>query len=181
MSHREGEQFVPPVVIFSDFNDFVLKDATIPNAYLNVIGAKEKDETQLVTMLERAIFVGGDWLGLSGKLTNKTLQTSRPLLDGRVDLILASETTYTSESCKDTAFLMLAHLKIDVGVGLIATKRFYFGVGGGADSFESAAKLLSSSSSGPFAGLELEVKLLRQYDTGTANIRDMIRVRCLRR
>lgn len=186
MKHHEGEQ-LPPTVIFSDFNDFVLKTATIPNAYLNLSslprysGTKEEEEIQLRTMLDRAMFVGGDWLGLSGKLTNKTLQTSRLDFDGRFDVILASETTYTSDSCKETAFLMLAHLKIECGVGLIATKRFYFGVGGGSDSFESAAKLLSSSSAGPFAGLELEVKLLQQYDTGTANIRDMMQVRCLRK
>ena len=178
--HHELQLEQPPAVIFSDFNDFVLKHATIPNAYLNVIRTGEEKE-ECKTMLDRAMFVGGDWLGMSGKLTNKTLQASpRPNFD-RVDLILASETTYTDESCKDTAFLMLAHLKVEYGVGLIATKRFYFGVGGGADSFESAAKLLSSSNAGPFAELELEVKVLQQYDTGTANIRDMIQVRCLRK
>ncbi len=36
---------------------------------------------------------------------------------------------------------MLKHLKVDIGVGLVATKRFYFGVGGGADAFATAYTL----------------------------------------
>ena len=101
------------------------------------------------------------------------------MVSDRFDLILASETTYTTESCLDTAFLMLRHLRVDVGVGLVATKRFYFGVGGGTDAFISACESLSSSSSGddgdsPLAGLRLCAKVVRSYDTGNANIRDLL-------
>ena len=121
----------------------------------------------------------------------------------RFDLILASETTYTTDSCLDTAFLMLRHLRVDVGVGLVATKRFYFGVGGGTDAFISACEALSSSStpmgrcwpscataSGGgddadrhgealrLADLRLCVRVARSYDTGNANIRDLLEVTC---
>ncbi len=109
----------------------------------------------------------------------------------RFDLILASETTYTTESCLDTAFLMLRHLRVDVGVGLVATKRFYFGVGGGTDAFVSACDALSSSTTrgggddadrdgerSHLADLRLSVRVARSYDTGNANIRDLLEVTC---
>ena len=169
------------VVIFSDFNDFVLHHATIPNAQVNVCGLRgddgvAMDECQTAkAMVERSIFVGGDWMGLSHKLSNGNLPLQ--VEDGRLDLILATETTYTPESCRDTAFLMLSHLKIDVGVGLVATKRFYFGVGGGTDLFTIACKELASDQ-GLYAGLQLSVRTVQSYDTGNANIRDLLEVTC---
>jgi len=119
-------------------------------------------------------------MGLSHKLAHGT-KPLQPNVADRLDLILASETTYTPESCEDTAFLMLRHLKINVGVGLVATKRHYFGVGGGSDLFSSACEKLSSSDQGPYASLRLCVKTIQSYDTGNANIRDLIGVRCERK
>lgn len=170
------------VVIFSDFNDFVLHHATIPNAQVNVCGLRGDDGVAMdefktaTALVDRSMFVGGDWMGLSHKLSNGNLplQVSE---DGRLDLILAAETTYTPESCQDTAFLMLSHLKIDVGVGLVATKRFYFGVGGGTDLFTTACKQLASDQ-GIYAGLQLSVRTIQSYDTGNANIRDLLEVTC---
>jgi hypothetical protein len=161
---------------------------------------------------ERSIFVAGDWMGLSQMLSNGMLllpiqhvddddddvddnddhSSSRSaVVADRFDLILASETTYTIESCMDTAFLMLRHLKLDVGVGLVATKRFYFGVGGGTDAFISSCKALSNSSSLSsstrmeddedsllLAQLCLHVRVVQSYDTGNANIRDLLEVTC---
>jgi hypothetical protein len=165
---------------------------------------------------ERSIFVAGDWMGLSQILSSGTLllpiqhvddddddnvdddnddhSSSRSaVVSDRFDLILASETTYTTESCMDTAFLMLRHLKLDVGVGLVATKRFYFGVGGGTDAFISSCKALSNSSSLSsstrmeddkdedfllLAQLCLRVRVEQSYDTGNANIRDLLEVTC---
>ena len=62
--------------------------------------------------------------------------------DGKFDLILASETTYTPKAAQDTAYWLCNHLKPNTGVGLIATKRYYFGVGlgGGSDAFQNACK-----------------------------------------
>ena len=145
------------------------------------------DEGQVARALaERSIFAGGDWMGLSHKLSSGTVhlqstQRGEQEDSDRLDLILASETTYTTESCDDTAYLLLRHLKIDVGVGLVATKRFYFGVGGGTDLFAAACEKLSSSDQGPCAGLRLCVRTIQSYDTGNANIRDLLEVRCERK
>jgi hypothetical protein len=228
------------IVMFSDFNNFVLQETTIPNAVLNVVNylihnneakkqlqknsevdqsltfqADNSNETKMAqaAVRERSIFVAGDWMGLSQMLSsgarllpiqhvdddddddvndNDDHSSSRSaVVSDRFDLILASETTYTIESCMDTAFLMLRHLKLDVGVGLVATKRFYFGVGGGTDAFISSCKALSNSSSLSsstrmeddedshlLAQLRLHVRVVQSYDTGNANIRDLLEVTC---
>eukprot|EP00579_Thalassiosira_antarctica_P007119 CAMPEP_0201893358 /NCGR_PEP_ID=MMETSP0902-20130614/38466_1 /ASSEMBLY_ACC=CAM_ASM_000551 /TAXON_ID=420261 /ORGANISM="Thalassiosira antarctica, Strain CCMP982" /LENGTH=401 /DNA_ID=CAMNT_0048425113 /DNA_START=18 /DNA_END=1223 /DNA_ORIENTATION=- len=173
------------VVIFTDFNDFVLHHATIPNAQLNVCGLRGEDGVAMdefrtaKALVERSIFAGGDWMGISHKLSSGNCPLPVALHQNqeegnRLDLILASETTYTPESCQDTAFLMLRHLKIDDGAGLVATKRFYFGVGGGTDLFKAACETLSMSDQGPYSGLRLCVRTVQSYDTGNANIRDLL-------
>jgi hypothetical protein len=169
------------IVVFADFNDFVLQHATIPNAQINVSGLLRSDGSCIdeystaQTLLNQAMFVGGDWMGLSAKLTNESCMRS----DDRFDLILAAETTYTTESCNDTVFLMAKHLKIDTGVGLIATKRFYFGVGGGSDMLFDAVKMFNSSNTPLFSKQQLAIRTIKNYDTGNANIRDLIEIRLL--
>mmetsp|Transcript_17639 Transcript_17639/g.37055 ORF Transcript_17639/g.37055 Transcript_17639/m.37055 type:complete len:360 (-) Transcript_17639:564-1643(-) len=177
------------IVVFIDFNDYVLHHAAIPNAQINLALSCEEDVQSL--WWSRAVFAGGDWMGISreflngskSKVTTKqnSIGARKDAIPERYDLILASETTYTQESCEDTAFLMMKHLKIDGGVGLVATKRFYFGVGGGTDFFSEAAELLGKCNQEPFSGLRLAVRSIRSYDTGNANIRDLLEVRCHRK
>lgn len=175
------------VVIFSDFNDFVLHHATIPNAQLNVCGLRGEDGVAIdecrtaKALVNRSVFAGGDWMGLSRKLSSGNLPYQEQGKDNRLDLILASETTYTAESCQDTAFLLLRHLKIGGGIGLVATKRFYFGVGGGTDLFKQACETLSMCDVGPLSDLRLAVRVVQSYDTGNANIRDLLEVKCQRK
>ena len=168
------------VLVFSDFNDFVLGDVTIPNTLLNAcVLHHQKDhldfENALKVLNKKSIYGGGDWMGLSHKLCNNEVQIEERVVKDRFDIILASETTYTTDSCQDTAYLMMKHLKVDIGVGLVATKRFYFGVGGGTDAFSQAADLVSKS--GQSLGLRLDVRTIQSYDTGNANIRDLLEVR----
>mmetsp|Transcript_10005 Transcript_10005/g.14838 ORF Transcript_10005/g.14838 Transcript_10005/m.14838 type:complete len:350 (-) Transcript_10005:75-1124(-) len=183
-------RYTNSVVVFSDFNDFVLRDVTIPNALLNVCGLYQQQGNDSVVdsasqaLQKQSICAGGDWMGLSHKLSNNEVLLPVPLTENRVvderfDVLLASETTYTTESCQDTAYLMLKHLKVDVGVGLVATKRFYFGVGGGADAFAQAADKVSESSQSH--GLRLVVRTIQSYDTGNANIRDLLEVRLVKK
>ena len=114
-------------------------------------------------------------MGLSHKLSNNEVLLPARVVNERFDVILASETTYTTESCQDTAYLMLKHLKVEIGVGLVATKRFYFGVGGGADAFSKAATCISEGYES--SRLRLVVRTIQSYDTGNANIRDLLEVR----
>lgn len=178
------------VVVFSDFNDFVLRDVTISNALLNICSLyREQDNDSAAAnapqvLSKQSIYAGGDWMGLSHKLSNNEVlipvsSSEKREVHERFDVVLASETTYTTESCQDTAFLMFQHLKVDIGVGLVATKRFYFGVGGGADAFSQAADKVSESSQS--SGLRLVVRTIQSYDTGKANIRDLLEVRLVKK
>jgi hypothetical protein len=155
------------VVVFTDLNDFVLIDATLSNVVLNT--------TELVSpeQLSRYVQLGaGDWLDMSRLLlqndsdygAGKNLHLP---VDGKFDLILAAETLYSEEACSDTAKLMARHLKPETGVGYVATKRYYFGVGGGVDSFLHCAGALDS---------QLAIDRVQVYDSGSGNIREVLKV-----
>merc|ERR1719287_38363 len=81
---------------------------------------------------------------------------------------------------RDTARLLLRHLRPSGGVGLVATKRYYFGVGGGSDAFRAAAARETTRAAGAGAvAHRLTVELAREFDDGRSNVRDLWRVRCL--
>jgi hypothetical protein len=201
IARRNNELFAgagikDPHVWFTDYNGFVLRDVTLPNIWLNVTNEQNSmcnESDQSVIWKDLVTLISGDWSSLSSSLSAKTLdQSCKPAednevdcinldrqapKDGRFDLLLASETTYTTKAAQDTASWMIQHLKLESGVGLVAMKRYYFGVGGGSDSFRH------------FAGQEtifinhakygLEVKLVEEYKDGISNIRDLWRVRCV--
>ena len=175
-------------VLFSDYNEFVLRDATVPNIILNMDSDRpcpnEKREWEKVRHCVRC--VSGDWMDLSNQLQTGTLgdgsdTSCNPLpLDGRFDLILAAETTYTEESAKDTAKLLSRHLKVETGVGLVATKRYYFGVGGGADAFCQASSdiMVQVTVNGESRGdYRLSIETVKSNDSGVG--RDILRVRLM--
>lgn len=180
-------------VLFSDYNEFVLRDATLPNLFLNmaeVITAKEIEELSRSEQISGVSMVSGDWMKLSSQMKQGHTRKRAHLLPniyvpfgGRFDLILAAETTYTYESTKDTAILLARHLKHETGIGLIATKRYYFGVGGGADAFREIAAneaLIEKETkwdSVDGTNRRLLVDTIREYDSGSGNIRELLRVR----
>lgn len=181
-------------VLFSDYNEFVLRDATVPNIILNMDGDRPcpNDANEWGKVKGCVGCVAGDWMDLSKRLQDGSIApvdeetpdndaaaaTTLPLPDdGRFDLILAAETTYTEESSKDTAELLARHLKVDTGVGLVATKRYYFGVGGGADAFRQAAESMAVKVGSAGNGMDctLKVDFVQSYDSGVG--RDLLRVR----
>ncbi len=191
-----------PKVIFTDYNGFVLRDVTLPNIILNTMATistmtssldnekvnrnNDPDTPPTMSDLEKNFsLIAGDWLELSRQIkanANVNANTTNPFPkldkippDGKFDLILASETTYTSKYAQDTAYLLVNHLKPNTGVGLVATKRYYFGVGGGSDAFLDACKSVSKTSIDNDYCLTVEI--LRQYDDGKSNIRDLWKVR----
>ena len=181
-------------VLFSDYNEFVMRDATVPNIILNMDGDRPcpNDANEWGKVKGCVGCVAGDWMDMSERLQDGSIAavdeeapsidaaaaTALPLPhDGRFDLILAAETTYTEESSKDTAELLARHLKVDTGVGLVATKRYYFGVGGGADAFRQAAEsmVVKVDSSGEETECTVKVETVKSYDSGVG--RDLLRVR----
>mmetsp|Transcript_16994 Transcript_16994/g.37001 ORF Transcript_16994/g.37001 Transcript_16994/m.37001 type:complete len:436 (-) Transcript_16994:143-1450(-) len=173
-------------VLFSDYNEFVLRDATVPNIVLNMDSERPcpNDKREWEKVQGCVGCVSGDWIDLSNKLQTASLgdaneTSSIPLpSDGRFDLILAAETTYTEESAMDTARLFGRHLRVATGVGLVATKRYYFGVGGGADAFRQAAAdiVVQATANGDRRrDCRLSIETVKSYDSGVG--RDLLRVR----
>lgn len=141
---------------FQDYNPEVLNYVTIPSVILNT-GSEIRHESRLstgnetrggintgnVTNLadvqskngtgsrnENGIeeifkFYSGDWSGLASALERVD----------RYDLILTSETIYSLESQPKLLSVLKELSTEDTGVVYVAAKTFYFGVGGGVDSF----------------------------------------------
>lgn len=104
-------------VHFQDYNPEVVNYVTIPNVLLNTRNRNE----------EKAKFYSGDWSMLPPILGQG--------VHDRYDVILTSETIYSIES-QPKLLSALKQLCCPVtGVVYVAAKTFYFGVGGGVDSF----------------------------------------------
>lgn len=153
----------------TDYNDFCLQDAAIPNIVLNMasIGVTFDSEQPQGTSVGKRVapllrLGHGDWMDLSRQL----LEQSNNVADKTFDLILAAETVYSERAAADTVTFLLRHISDEEeSVALVATKRFYFGVGGGSDAFTEQAHA---------AGLE--VSIIHTVDTGVGNIRDILQV-----
>jgi hypothetical protein len=143
-------------LILTDYDAHVLKDVTISNLVLNV-------DIDIEGLVPRIRLGAGDWLELS-KLID----------DLRFDVILASETLYTESAARDTALFLSRHLR---KTAYLATKRYYFGVGGGVDAFREAVTALPAE--GDTCGRKLEVETIRVYDNGVGNIRELLKVTCV--
>lgn len=62
---------------------------------------------------------------------------------------------------------MINTLLSDTGIALLATKRYYFGVGGGTYEFENLLKAFP----------QLSIQIVKSYEDGKSNIRDLIVVK----
>jgi len=195
------------VVVFSDYNEFVLRDVTVPNIWANTMSlsnptSHRKEDVHVPWTMDRrvashVVLAAGDWMEMSHAMRpppthhpNEPIRHTIPSnvhdggasmlrvpKGGRFDLILAAETTYTHQSCLDTVRLLGFHLKVNSGIGLVATKRYYFGVGGGSDAFREAASNETFFCNG--IPCHLCVETLQVFDNGFSNIRELLRVKCI--
>jgi len=163
-------------VCFTDYNQFVL-EATIENIVLNMpTEERVAAPSRLAEWLAEHTALGaGDWNQLSRILQlSASGANSNPLppglpSDGLFHCILASETTYSAEAAAETARFVINHLKDD-GVAYIATKRYYFGVGGGSEAFREGMERYASGE-GVF-----KIDTVEIHDNGKGNIREIVRV-----
>ena len=187
-------------VVFTDYNGFVLRDVTLPNILLNC------NPSFIPHLQDCCTLIAGDWHDLSKTLQNggreheherehgplKSKHSNVIGVPEKYHMILSAETTYTLQSAEDTASLLLRHLEPLTGIGLVATKRYYFGVGGGSDAFtEACGKMVMDDDSndndndndngGGNYQYGLDVELVQEYKDGVSNIRDLWRVQCVRK
>jgi hypothetical protein len=150
----------PARAVFSDLNEEVLADTTWGNIALNGgLGPGLEGNSGAATRAAgncRIQCVAGDWGHLSSWLGSD-----------RFDLVLSAETLYNEENCISLVQLLVLHLA-RTGVAYFATKRYYFGVGGGTEALGRAVKA---------SGEALVCSVVRRIEDGSSNIRDIVQVR----
>ena len=170
-------------VDFLDYNAEVLQQLTIPNvaaaaADYASMGNDAGAATPLANpdageeMMSRARFFSGDWCGL--------LSDHSPA-NAKYDLILTSDTLYNETCVRDLAHL-IPELLTDTGVAYIASKRHYFGVGGGTADFHRQSAAVESNHNKSNSGQgrargTLEIKTVAEYEDGKSNVRDLLSMR----
>ena len=134
--------------VLTDFNRDVLEAVTWPNVVLN-LGPDPAAQ-------QRVRCIAGDWLEASAALRGRTF-----------DLVLSAETLYNDDCCHKVFKMLEEHLDPARGVALIASKRYYFGVGGGTFDF---IKLVEAPDS------TLVVERVACIEDTVSNIRDVLKV-----
>lgn len=133
-------------VTFCDYNDDVLRDVTAP------LARKELDRTPHGP---RVRLLAGDWDALSGPSSTAETET--------FDVVLTAETTYRADLARKLGRTIGVHLAPE-GLAFVATKRYYFGTGGGSRA------LVESLPEG------LQADRVWVADDGASNIRDIYRL-----
>jgi hypothetical protein len=204
-SNKNKQKKPPPLltVMYVDYNDFVLKDVTVSNIVINAAAADIAIEDVVPHVLLGAgdwLELSKQLLLLQAQSQSKQLdptiaaataavikeeEESTPIpattmaqlpTDGKLDCILAAETIYSDQAARDTATFCVRHVRLTTGVAWIATKRYYFGVGGGSEAFRQGVKTAAASQD-----VTAVVETVQVYDNGTSNIRELLRVQCFPR
>jgi 2-polyprenyl-3-methyl-5-hydroxy-6-metoxy-1,4-benzoquinol methylase len=131
-------------VEFQDYNEQVLQYLTCANVLANSSG------------LDKVQFWSGDWSALAKEQQQQN-----------VDVILTSDTLYNPANQKKLLNYIKARLNPIGGMALIASKSYYFGVGGSVHSF---LQLISQDSS-------LQVTQVQNKLDGHSNVREILCVR----
>ncbi|KAK9845625.1 hypothetical protein WJX84_006091 [Apatococcus fuscideae] len=142
-------------VHFQDFNSQVLEGVTAPNIEANL--ASLPGEVQQACGSPR--YFAGDWEGV-GRLVTKQRTGAT------YDLVLSSETLYNLESQEVLLSCLTQALCPPHGEAYLASKKFYFGVGGGTAAFRKLVRR-----QGIF-----ECKTVANVDDGKSNKREILRL-----
>ena len=158
-----------------DYNDYVLKDCTLSNIVLNLADLDVASDD----LAPRIHMASGDWMGILRPSDGTCTIASTDHNQNTFDWIAATETLYSVEAARETALLIAKLLRPESGQAWVASKRYYFGVGGGVDAFREAA-LAPVFVPASDASYRLQIESVRVYDNGKANIRELLRV-CLKK
>jgi 2-polyprenyl-3-methyl-5-hydroxy-6-metoxy-1,4-benzoquinol methylase len=112
-------------VVAQDLNAEVLALATGPNAVAAVAAADGDWAAAAAVAAARLRLVAGSWAAVAA-----AAQPPSSAVAGAFDVVLSSETLYRPATVPVLLDALAARLAPG-GVALLATKRFYFGVGGG--------------------------------------------------
>lgn len=123
------------LIVFQDLNINVLYQSTIPNCFLTLRQFFSFTETVDI-LVSRCRFVFGSWENLVKQHGREPLLLPTETGCSGVDFILSSESLYRLEAFPALGDLIRHHLaKQRTSMAIFATKRFYFGIGGGTYPF----------------------------------------------
>ncbi|KAJ4456628.1 putative histidine protein methyltransferase 1 [Paratrimastix pyriformis] len=138
-------------VVMQDYNDDVIRLATVPNVVENLKRVQNLPEpTALQRASEHCHFIAGDWASLSGVMQTLPL-AGQP--SPQFQWIFAAETIYSPSAEEVMLSLLTKHLAPG-GTALFAAKTFYFGVGGGTLHFAQTLRQLKSPEGLPAFSVE---------------------------
>ena len=129
-------------VVFSDY------DADVLERYTRVDAARVGG---------RGVFYAGDWRGLPAALRGDGF--------GKFDLLLSAETAYREDTTRSLVECIARTLSV-TGEALVATKRYYFGCGGGVAALENEIGRID----------RLCCEVVWSAEDGRSNVRDILRV-----
>ena len=130
-------------VVFSDY------DADVLERYTRVDAARVGGQCH---------FYGGDWRGLPAALRGDGFGT-------KFDLILSAETAYREDTTHSLVECIAKTLSVK-GEAIVATKRYYFGCGGGVAALENEVGRVD----------RLCCEVVWSAEDGRSNVRDILRV-----
>ena len=129
-------------VVFSDY------DADVLERYTRVDAARVGGQCH---------FYGGDWRGLPAALSADGF--------GKFDLLLSAETAYREDTTRSLVECIARTLSA-TGEAVVATKRYYFGCGGGVAALENEIGRID----------RLCCEVVWSAEDGRSNVRDILRV-----
>ena len=159
--------YQPNYVYFHDYNANILQTITAANIAINLpILPYTKQSIQ-----DKCTFLSGSWISLYDTLINNNNKNStvNSLLhlptQGSIDILLSSEILYKTNYYTILCKLLKYLLKPNTGRAYIATKRYYYGLGGGSLSFITEAKKEN-----------LFIQSINIIDNGKSMIREILEI-----
>uniref|UniRef100_A0A0E0M0B2 protein-histidine N-methyltransferase n=1 Tax=Oryza punctata TaxID=4537 RepID=A0A0E0M0B2_ORYPU len=153
------------LVHFQDFNAEVLRCLTVPNVKANLL----KESSQEKFTSGSVGFFAGDWseidnLLLRGDadLDKSTNSNENDKVYNGYDIILMAETVYAVSSLPSLYRLIKKCLRYPEGIVYMASKKHYFGVGGGTRQF---VRLVKEDGA-------MQSDLLAEVADGSSNVRE---------
>ncbi len=159
-------------VLFQDFNKEVLEKIALEYIV-------QLDNDYQLNLLNNAAFADGDWKNLMEKIDrtdfyfygngNKEYffkKISDNKYNKKFDIIISADTLYNSENYDSLYQNIIKNLN-NPGICFIASKKYYFGVGGGTSQF---IEYVNSKN-------ELDIKSVHEINDGMSNMRQILEIR----
>jgi SAM-dependent methyltransferase len=143
-------------VMFQDFNEEVLNRIT--SGYVKQIEERYKNN------LTKYSLMSGDWKDFNTKLDSKDYNGDASF--DKFDIIISADTIYNISNYESFYNIIKLRLK-NPGICFVASKKFYFGVGGGTNQFIEYVNQQN----------DFTITVVKEVNDGISNIRQILELR----